>query len=355
MEKDNREAMQKDLVSILTPCYNMSSCIHRLLESVLMQTYEAIEMWVIDDGSTDGTVDVIKSYEDRFDERGFDLHYVRQENQGQSVAIKNGLRLVRGEFMTWPDADDFYSSPEVIAKMVETLQMATPNVAMVRVRETVVGEDVDTVYWVFGKEASGLEQPKLFEDCLYCRNNFYYAPGGYMVRMSALNECYGGDYDIYTEKKAGQNWQLMLPVLYKYRCITIPEALFTVVYRMQSHSRVGTADYEISARRLHSYETTIQATLDRMKMDAEEKRYYKREICLQYVMKNLFLAYLCVERRAYMTYFHKLSDISGHIGLADGLMCFIVATGLFRSAWLRKEFRRVYRRLNPAYAEDFRV
>lgn len=347
--------MQKGLVSILTPCYNMESYIHRLLDSVQRQTYGAIEMWVIDDGSTDGTAAVVRSYQDRFEKRGFGLHYVRQENQGQSVAIKNGLRLVRGEFMTWPDADDFYSSPDAIAKMVKALQIATPDVAMARVRETVVGEDAATVYWVFGKDAGGKERPQLFEDCLYVRNNFYYAPGGYMVRMSALNECLGDSYDIYTEKKAGQNWQLMLPILYKYRCVTIPETLFSVVYRMQSHSRGGTADYEISARRLHSYETTIQATLDRMKMDTEEKRYYKREVRLQYVMKNLFLAYQCGERRAYMAHFHKLSGISGRVGLADGLMCFVVATGLFQSAWIRKEFRRVYRRLNLAYAEDFRV
>lgn len=346
--------MQKGLVSILTPCYNMEAYVHRLLDSVLEQTYDAIEMWVIDDGSTDGTPDVIKSYKGRFEARGLDLHYVRQENQGQSVAIKNGLRLVRGEFMTWPDADDFYSSPEAIAKMVSALQEATSDVAMSRVRETVVGEDTTTVYWVFGQEASGLERAKLFEDCLYVRNNFYYAPGGYMVRMSALNECLGDNYDIYTEKKAGQNWQLMLPILYKYRCITIPETLFSVVYRMQSHSRGGTADYEISARRLHSYETTIQSTLDRMKMEAEEKRYYKREVRLQYVMKNLFLAYQCGERRAYMAHFRKLRDLCGHVGLADELMRFVVSTGLFRSTWFRKEFRRVYRRLNLAYAEDFR-
>ena len=73
-----------------------------------------------------------------------------------SVAIKNGLRLVQGEFMTWPDADDFYSSPDAIAKMVKALQTATPDVAMARVRETVVGEDAATVYWVFGKDAGGL-------------------------------------------------------------------------------------------------------------------------------------------------------------------------------------------------------
>ena len=54
--------MQKELVSIITPCYNTGHLIHRLLESVLIQDYPHVEMLVVDDGSTDKTKDVILSY-----------------------------------------------------------------------------------------------------------------------------------------------------------------------------------------------------------------------------------------------------------------------------------------------------
>ena len=54
--------MQKGLVSILTPCYNTGSIVHRLLDSILAQDYPSIEMFAINDGSTDNTEVVIKSY-----------------------------------------------------------------------------------------------------------------------------------------------------------------------------------------------------------------------------------------------------------------------------------------------------
>ena len=65
--------MQKGLVSLLTPCYNAGHLIHRLLDSVLNQTYPFIEMIVIDDGSTDNSEQVIRSYISRFEERGYIL------------------------------------------------------------------------------------------------------------------------------------------------------------------------------------------------------------------------------------------------------------------------------------------
>jgi glycosyltransferase involved in cell wall biosynthesis len=101
--------MEENLVSLLTPMYNTDKYIHRLLDSVLSQDYPSIEMIIIDDGSTDNSKDIVKSYIQPFAEKGYTLKYVYQENQGQSVAIKNGLQLISGEFLAWPDSDDFYA------------------------------------------------------------------------------------------------------------------------------------------------------------------------------------------------------------------------------------------------------
>jgi len=76
--------MQK-LISILTPTYNYGHFIHRLLDSVLQQTYNNIEMIIIDDGSTDNTKQVIDGYIEKFQKRGFSLNYIYQGNQGLSI------------------------------------------------------------------------------------------------------------------------------------------------------------------------------------------------------------------------------------------------------------------------------
>ena len=94
------------LVYILTPSYNCGQYIYRLLNSVLTQTYPNIEMTVIDDGSTDNTKDIIISYQFKFAARCYKLNYVYQNNQGLSSTINNGLKLVHGDFLIWPDADD---------------------------------------------------------------------------------------------------------------------------------------------------------------------------------------------------------------------------------------------------------
>ena len=93
---------KKGLVSIITPCYNTAGYLHRLLESVVKQTYPDIEMFVIDDGSKDNPKEIVERYIPEFRQRGYQLTYIHQVNSGQSVAIKRGLEMISGEFFVWP-------------------------------------------------------------------------------------------------------------------------------------------------------------------------------------------------------------------------------------------------------------
>ena len=72
----------KELVSIITPCYNGEKHVHRLLESVLNQTYTNIELILVDDGSTDETKKIVLSYQEKFTEKKLKLNYIYQENKG---------------------------------------------------------------------------------------------------------------------------------------------------------------------------------------------------------------------------------------------------------------------------------
>ena len=262
--------MQHPLVSILTPMYNTEKYVHRLLDSVLAQDYPAIEMVVVDDGSTDGSRAVVESYADRFAAKGYTLRCFHQPHSGQSVAIKNGLQRVTGAFLAWPDSDDFYTTPDAISKMAHVLESSAPEFQLVRTQARYVQDPSMELLRIEGLAAREEEDPSLFEDCLFALGGFYYCAGSYLVRTVVLKDLTG--FEIYTEKNAGQNWQLLVPVLYRYRCKTILEPLFTVVERDASHSRGQYDGYARDVVKKEAYLRTQRATLERIADIPEEKR-----------------------------------------------------------------------------------
>ncbi|MDR1913945.1 MAG: glycosyltransferase family 2 protein, partial [Clostridiales bacterium] len=92
-------------VSMVMTCYNKANYIGAMLESVLSQTWDNIELILVNDGSTDGSRNVIASYEKRLRER-FDLLIIDQENQGRASGLRNGFLRVTGDYVCTPDCDD---------------------------------------------------------------------------------------------------------------------------------------------------------------------------------------------------------------------------------------------------------
>ncbi len=91
-------------VSVIIPIYNASNYLAPALDSVLDQTLTDIEIICIDDGSTDGSLEIIKAYQAR-DER---VRIVTETNAGPAHARNNGTKRARGEYLAFLDADDFY-------------------------------------------------------------------------------------------------------------------------------------------------------------------------------------------------------------------------------------------------------
>src|SRR5919206_3917015 len=104
----------RPLVSIVTPSYNQAAYLEETIRSVLEQRYEPLEYVVVDDGSTDGSVEVAKRYADR-------LTLIRQENSGQPAAINRGFGETRGELMGYLNSDDTLL-PGALDAMVAELQ-----------------------------------------------------------------------------------------------------------------------------------------------------------------------------------------------------------------------------------------
>lgn len=104
------------VVSIIIPCYNARETIAEAIESALAQTWPRKEIIVIDDGSTDGSLEVIRSFGDR-------IRWHTQPNAGGSAARNQGLALARGECIQFLDSDDLLL-PQCVEHKVAWLRAA---------------------------------------------------------------------------------------------------------------------------------------------------------------------------------------------------------------------------------------
>jgi len=109
--------VMNELISVVIPAHNTENYVSNTIASVLAQTYEKLEIIVVDDGSTDDTV---KRINDSFgnDSR---VRVIKQENRGVSAARNTGIENAEGEFIAFLDSDDLYH-PTFIEKMVELLR-----------------------------------------------------------------------------------------------------------------------------------------------------------------------------------------------------------------------------------------
>ncbi len=218
----------RDRVSMVTPVYNAERFLHRLLRSVLAQTWDHMEVILVDDGSSDRSVEAALAFQEAFRARGFRFQVVRGEHRNASAAISRGLPLVTGEFLIWPDSDDALE-PDSVRRRVEFLR-ANPQYQCVRSMSRYLYEDGTPAP---RQEAMGCpEDDKLFFPILMSKS--FVCCGCYMLRCEPFFSIYPQrripEYDV------GQNYQMLLPFMYRHPCPTIQEDLYTVYVREDSHS-----------------------------------------------------------------------------------------------------------------------
>ncbi|MDR1320546.1 MAG: glycosyltransferase family 2 protein [Gracilibacteraceae bacterium] len=221
----------KPLVSVISPCFNGESFVGRMLDSILAQTHANIEMICVNDGSTDGTESVIKSYSDRFAAKGMTLKYLYQDNQGQAAAVNNGLKHVTGEYLCWIDCDDFLTpdSAELRLAILEN----NSELGVCSSDLFIVGEsDVTKVQKLNSENCGHLN---------FQRNQFVLTIAGlssvechaHMVRMSCFDKI-NPSREI-SRCREGQNYQMLLPLYYHFPRGYIDKPLGYYVVRGDSH------------------------------------------------------------------------------------------------------------------------
>lgn len=107
----------KPFISVITPTYNRENLISRAIESVLNQTYKDFELIIVDDGSTDNTKEIVKSFQEK-DNR---IVYIYQENRGLSSALNKGLSVASGKYIAFLESDDEWL-PQKLEKQIYVLE-----------------------------------------------------------------------------------------------------------------------------------------------------------------------------------------------------------------------------------------
>ena len=97
-------------VSVIIPTYNRAQVVGEAIDSVLSQTYNDLELIVVDDGSQDETRSVVSSYNSQ-------VTYLHQEHQGVSAARNRGIELARGKYLSFLDSDDLWLKEKLYLQM----------------------------------------------------------------------------------------------------------------------------------------------------------------------------------------------------------------------------------------------
>ncbi len=193
------------LVSIITPSFNQARYLEATIQSVLEQDYPRIEYIIVDGGSSDGSVDVIKKYAGRL------AWWVSEQDKGQTDAINKGFNRAGGEILAWLNSDDTYN-PGAVSAAVKYLT-ENPDVAMVYADCNYINEQGG----VIGKfNSAQTDYRRLREGYVHIPQQTMFFRANYWQEVGPLDPSFyfAMDYDLWTRLAArapikylaGQTW-----------------------------------------------------------------------------------------------------------------------------------------------------
>lgn len=258
-------------ISVIIPCYNAEKFIDTGITSIYEQDYPDIELIVVNDGSSDQSEDKVLAWVDSFQQKGYQLKYFRQENQGQAAATSLALKHVTGEYLTLLDADDYFL-PNSFQKRAEFLD-AHPDYVGVRSNGWMVRGEQKELFITSDEEKS---ITNLFDGLLLGKTNNW--AGSYMVRTDILFDFYP-DRSIYPSR-FGQNMQILLPVAYKRKFGFIDEPLMVYAMHANSHSQAESvqAQCEKDDRNFYGYLDIYRYMVRSIVHDTEERAFYENRL-----------------------------------------------------------------------------
>jgi glycosyltransferase involved in cell wall biosynthesis len=206
------------LVSVIIPTYNSEIYVCKAIDSVLAQTYQNIEVIVVDDGSTDGTLDVLRKYGDK-------IGVLTQKNFGPSSARNKGIRHAKGEYIAFLDSDDYWTKDK-LEKQIKVIK-SDSEIKFVNCSAFLIDANTNT------KRIStqmNLPPNKLIKE-LYIRNVAGNPPGWLVAR-----ECFDAVGLFDESLKVAEDWDMALRLSKRFKFFVVTEPLLYVTSRRGSQS-----------------------------------------------------------------------------------------------------------------------
>lgn len=178
---------ENPLVSVVIPAHNAERFLGEAIESVLAQTWEPVEMIVVNDGSTDGTAAVARSYEG--------VETIVQENAGPSAARNRGFAASRGELVAFHDADDLMTPDKLAVQAGHLVDNPEVGCALAE-QELMVEEGAELPFWaegtnvptVMAKPEEPNDTPHLHTMTMVMRREVFERVGGFDEEMRSAED-----------------------------------------------------------------------------------------------------------------------------------------------------------------------
>ncbi len=183
----NMSLTKPPLISIITPSFNHGQFIRQTIDSVLGQHYSNLEYWVVDGGSTDDTIKILKSYGDK-------INWISGEDKGQADAINKGFALAKGEIVAWINSDDFYE----IGTLVKVADYFEKNPDVDFIYGDMNFVDINGIHLKTCDYLSDFSLPRLLKYCYICQPSVFMRRS-VIRKVGALNikYQYAFDYDFW--------------------------------------------------------------------------------------------------------------------------------------------------------------
>lgn len=226
------------LVSVIIPTYNRGWMLKEAVESVLAQDFIDFELIVVDDGSTDHTLDILDSYEK-------DIHLIRQENQGVSAARNAGMAEASGRLIAFLDSDDVWL-PKKLSHQIDFFE-SNPNAVICQTEEIWVKNHIRVNPKKRHKKLSGMIFEPSLSLCLV-------SPSAVMIKRTLFDEV--GPFD--ETLPACEDYDLWLRISCRYPVYLIDTPL--IIKRGGHHDQLS-ASSGLDKYRIRAIRNIIESKL----------------------------------------------------------------------------------------------